>query len=671
MGLFLHYRVSKSFPKPAVACFLALCVGSVIESVAAEQASSDTELAEMSLQELLAVDVFTAANLLPTQTSKAPGTVYQFTEKDFKRFGVRRLDDLLQFVPGMQVNQYRKRHRTIWARGLLDRYNDKLLLLVDGVRQQHLYYGHFALGDNFPLERIEKVEVIMGPASSLYGANAFGGIISVTTKAFSDQPRLDISMELGDNQRRKVSALYNRDNVQAFGSYLEQDAPFRDDRKSFIGNDVLQPLDEDYQSISIKARPIEGLTLKADYSKSETPFLFIPPTQDAFVEEEFLSLSAHFTSGDLDSGKYELLAYYQDDDGREFEKEQVTQSLGYEEFQDATMMGISLTGFKKINSHTLALGTSWNREEADHTNFQRWFSFSSGFLTPPVTGDLLREPDISNDNYAVFVQDVWEINPVLTATLGARYDQFDQFDNYGNYRGALVYSSDIKHTWKLLYGTAIRTPSFREYLKVLEGTSFQAPVPDAESIESLEFSYIYKDAVKSINVTVFKNNFDDFIREVPTPDNADEYFANSSATLRLQGAEVLLGIQPVERVHLRLSASYVDSDSRELGSLPYIANWTGSFKAEYEITASHRLGLSVIYNSHKDDNNGIDDDAENFAITNLYGSGEISPSLSYRFGIDNLFDDKEFDPAADFGGQHNTERSEREVWVGLTWTPSF
>lgn len=670
MGLLLHYRVSKSLPKPAAACCLVLCVNSTIEFAVAD-ASIDADLAQMSLQELLAVDVFTAANLLPTQTAKAPGTVYQFTDKDFKRFGVRRLDDLLQFVPGMQVNQYRKRHRAIWARGLLDRYNDKLLLLVDGVRQQHLYYGHFALGDNFPLERIEKVEVIMGPASSLYGANAFGGIISVTTKAFADQPRLAISMELGDNQRRKVTGLYNRDNFQAFGSYLEQDAPFRDDRKSFIGSDVLQPLDEDYQSISIKARPIEGLTLKADYSKSETPFLFIPPTQDAFVEEEFLSLSAHFTSGDLDSGKYELLAYYQDDDAREFEKEQVTQTLGYEEFQDATMMGVSLTGFKRVNSHTLALGASWNREEADHTNFQRWFSFSSGFLTPSETGDLLREPNISNDNYAVFVQDVWEINPVLTATLGGRYDQFDQFDNYGNYRGALVYSPDIKHTWKLLYGTAIRTPSFREYLKVLEGTSFQAPVPDAESIESLEFSYIYKDAVKNINITLFKNNFEDFIREVPTPDNADEYFANSSATLRLQGAEVLLGIQPVERVHLRLSASYVDSGSREWGSLPYIANWTGSFKAEYEITAAHRIGLSVIYNSHKDDDNGIDDDAENFAITNLYGSGEIGPSLSYRFGIDNLFDDREFDPAADFGGQHNTERSEREVWVGLTWTPSF
>ncbi len=632
-------------------------------------AGSMTELADMSLEQLVTMDVFTSASLLPTQTPKAPGTVYRFDHKDFKRFGIRRLDDLLQFVPGIQVNQYRKRHRSIWARGLLDRYNDKLLLLVDGVRQQHLYYGHFSLGDNFPLERIDKVEVIMGPASSLYGANAFGGIISVTTKTFSEEPRLEVSMEVADNQRRKASVLYNQSQFQAFASYFEQDAPFRDDRKSFIGSDVLQPLDEDYRTLHIKARPIEGLTIKLDYSESETPFLFIPPTQDAFIEEEFLSLSVHYEYGSLATGKLEALAYYQDDEAREFEKEQVTQTLGYEEFQDSTMAGISLTGFKQINGHTLALGTSWRREEADKTNFERWFSFSGGFLSPSVKGDLLVDPDISNDDYAVFVQDVWQINPQLNLTVGGRYDNFEQFDNYTNYRGALVYTPHEQHVWKLMYGTAIRTPSFREYLKVLEGTSFVAPVPDAESIESLELAYLYQSDLADFNLTLFKNDLDDFIREVPTPDNADEYFANSSATLRLQGVEALISLQPLDVLDLRLSAAYVDSDSREFGRLPYVATWTASFKADYQLGEKHSVGFSVVYNNSRDDENSHDDDAERFAITSIYGSGELTPELSYRYGVDNLFDEEIMDPAADFGGQHNTEKSEREVWLGITWTP--
>lgn len=134
---------------------------------------------EMSLPELLQLDVFVLASLLPTEYRKAPGTVYSFSREDIRRFGVRRLDDLLEFVPGLQLNQYRKRHRSVWARGIIDRYNDKMVLLVDGVPRRQLYYGHFSVGDELPLERIDKVEIILGPASSLYGANAFGGIIEL------------------------------------------------------------------------------------------------------------------------------------------------------------------------------------------------------------------------------------------------------------------------------------------------------------------------------------------------------------------------------------------------------------------------------------------------------------------------------------------------------------
>ena len=139
----------------SVAIMLVASTSSVLADAPA--ANEDAAFSDMSLDELMSLEVFSAASRLPTKRSKAPGTVYSFKRNDFARLGVRRLDDLLQFVPGMQLNQYRKRHRSIWSRGLLDRYNDKLILLVDGIQQRHLYYGHFSLGDNFPLEKIEKV----------------------------------------------------------------------------------------------------------------------------------------------------------------------------------------------------------------------------------------------------------------------------------------------------------------------------------------------------------------------------------------------------------------------------------------------------------------------------------------------------------------------------------
>jgi outer membrane receptor for ferrienterochelin and colicins len=194
---------------------LLILIGSYSNIIAAETGFADT-----SLKELMALDTFEAASLIPTQISKVPGMVYSFSRDNFSRYGVRRVDELLQFIPGMQLNQYRKRHKSVWARGMLDRYKDKIVLMVDGIRLRHLYYGHFTLRDNFPLEKIEKVEVIMRPASSLYGANAFASIISITTRNFSEVNEFEASLEVGSNDRGKAAGLDNSDNFQIFASHV-------------------------------------------------------------------------------------------------------------------------------------------------------------------------------------------------------------------------------------------------------------------------------------------------------------------------------------------------------------------------------------------------------------------------------------------------------------------
>jgi len=634
----------------------------------ATASAAQQDFSDLTLKELVAMDVFTSASLVPTQINKAPGTVYTFSRDDFNRYGVRRLDDLLQFVPGLQLNQYRKRHRSIWARGVLNRYNDKMVLLVDGVRVRQLYYNHFSLGDNLPLEYIETVEVILGPASSLYGANAFAGIISVTTRSFSNTEQLEAGLEAGSNRRGKGTALYNSKDLQLFASYLEQDAPFSSDRKSFIGGDSLQPLNEDYSNIHIKARPLPQLTLQLDYNRNKTPFLFIPSTQDAYIDSDYLNLSAHYEIGSIDEGQLKSSIYYQKDNTREYELEQLTQSLGYEEHQNATMAGASLTLLKQFDQHTLTGGLDWRYEKAERSDYTRNYHFASGFLPTPETGNLLSEPDITNNDYAAFVQDIWQIRPDLSLTIGGRYDYFEQFGGYFNHRTALVYTPDSQQTWKLQHGTAIRTPGFREYLKVLEGTSFKPPQVDAERITMTELGYLYQWDEASMNINLFRSQIDDFIQEVPTPGpvSTDEYFANSNSVYRMRGAELLLNLRPTQKFNTRLGISYLETDS-DAGALPYLASWSGSLQSDYQLTQNHLLGASLIYNSSRTDTNNFNDDADSFTTVNLFGSGKLTRELNYAFGVDNLLDKRVMDPAADFGKLHNNERSEREFWVRLQW----
>jgi outer membrane receptor for ferrienterochelin and colicin len=638
---------------------------------------NDQDYTQMSLKELMSLEVFTAASLLPTEIKKAPGTVYSFSRKDFKRLGVRRVDELLEFVPGFQLNQYRKRHRFIWSRGIISRYNNKMKLLVDGVPIQHTYYGHFSGGENLPLEIVEKVEVIIGPSSSLYGANAFAGVVSVVTRNFagsSSSPYVETSFEAGNHSRSKGTAFYNSQSLQGFVSYLDQDAPFDSDRKSFIGGDVTQPLDERYQNVFIKGALFEDLTVSLDYKKNETPFVFMPDTTHSNAVEEFFNLSMHYETGDVESGRLETIAYYVDDNARETEYETGTGQLAYRESRDSVYYGLKLTWFKQMfTDHTVAIGLEWQHDEAkDMDNIRNWH-FSRGFIVTPVQGSLLSNPDEENDDYALFVQNVWQINSDLTATFGLRYDSFEQFDDDVNGRLALVYTINEQQTLKMLWGTGSRKPTYREYLKVLENTTFVAPVPETEQMETFELGYAYQWQNANINVTAFYNEFEDYLVETPTPDGNDEYFINSDSAWRMHGVELLSEYRISSQLSFRMTAAWLNAQERG-DDIPYLSEWTASLFAEYQWIKKHYVSLSALYNSDKEDtndNNYTDDEPDSYTIVNFQARGDLTENFSYQLGVRNLTDKEIYDPAGDFDDRYNNLHTEREVWGKLTWSWRF
>ncbi|BFM07954.1 hypothetical protein GCM10025791_47450 [Halioxenophilus aromaticivorans] len=628
-------------------------------------------LYELSLEELTSIEVFKSANLLPENSATAPGTVYSFTGKDFERFGVRSLDGLLQFVPGFQINQYRKRHQSVWARGAVQRYNDKFVLLVDGVRRQHLYYGHFSGGEALPLENVEKVEIILGPASSLYGANAFSGLISVTTKGLSENPTASISAELGNFSRQKVTGSYANQHVQVFASYLDQNAPFSKDRVSFIGSEVVQPTDEEYKELSFKVGLAPGLTWLGEYRKSSTPFLFIPSTQDALVDTEFYSTSLNFQAGSVEQGQIDFSLFYQNDKALEYEIERTTRRIGLQERQNANMAGAKLVGLKQFGEHTLAMGSAWRLESAEEMDFYRTYRFNEGFLSQPEQGSLLAKPNIRTQDYATFLQDVWQWNDELKVTLGLRYDLFDDFENHFNYRAAAVYSPNDQQNWKLLYGTANRQPTFREYLKVLEATTFTPPSLRAEKIRSLELSHHYANKRFSSSITAYRNVLRHYIREEPTPDGADEYFTNVDGEITFHGVDTVLTYQLNKRINVRASLAYIDVNSSEQNTddTLYWSPWSGSLNADFQLSANHHLGFSLLFIDNRSDANSYEDEAKAFTLFNIHYRGQLTDNIRYKLGVDNLFNDQIMDTAADYGSYYNSEKSRRQLWLNVTWTP--
>ena len=138
----------------------------------------------MSLESLMDVTVV-GASRYEQKSSEAPTYASVVTAEDIRRNGYRNLADLLRTLPGVFITNDRN-YSTSGIRGFLPAgdYNSRVLLLVDGHRINNSIYDQAMIGNDFPvdIDLVERVEVVRGPSSSLYGSNAFFGVINVITK---------------------------------------------------------------------------------------------------------------------------------------------------------------------------------------------------------------------------------------------------------------------------------------------------------------------------------------------------------------------------------------------------------------------------------------------------------------------------------------------------------
>ncbi|MEA2238060.1 MAG: outer rane receptor for ferrienterochelin and colicin [Thermoanaerobaculia bacterium] len=143
---------------------------------------------------------------------EAPATVVVVTGDEIERRGYLDLEQLLHDLPGFDVNRTNGDiYSHVYQRGYYDEFNSRLLLLVDGVEQNDLTQGTQYLSRQYPLTNIDRVEVVYGPASTMYGANAYTGVISVITK--------DVAALLGEsNGENKKFGLAGHVTSGGYGS---------------------------------------------------------------------------------------------------------------------------------------------------------------------------------------------------------------------------------------------------------------------------------------------------------------------------------------------------------------------------------------------------------------------------------------------------------------------
>ena len=166
-------------------------------AAAAQQGKRD--LTEISLEELGNIQVYTASKHMQN-ASDAPASITIVSANEIQRFGYRNLADILRSVPGFYVT-YDRDYSFVGVRGFgrLGDWNSRILVLIDGHRINNNVLGQAMLGNEFlvDVDMIERVEIVCGPSSSLYGANAFFAVINVITRTTKQVKDWELSFQTG------------------------------------------------------------------------------------------------------------------------------------------------------------------------------------------------------------------------------------------------------------------------------------------------------------------------------------------------------------------------------------------------------------------------------------------------------------------------------------------
>jgi len=146
-----------------------------------KMSQEDIDIFELSLEELMSIKVVSASNI-KEKLSDVPATMIVLTHEDLMVRGYNNLSEMLDDLPGMDISRFYGIGGILnYWRGYRSTFSQPYLFMIDGMEQNDLMYNATQVMTILPLSNIEKVEIVYGPVSSVYGANAFMGVINVIT----------------------------------------------------------------------------------------------------------------------------------------------------------------------------------------------------------------------------------------------------------------------------------------------------------------------------------------------------------------------------------------------------------------------------------------------------------------------------------------------------------
>ncbi|WP_108124909.1 TonB-dependent receptor domain-containing protein [Saccharospirillum mangrovi] len=549
--------------------------------------------------------VVVTANRYEQPITNTLAAVTVLTEDDIRQSGQSDLSSLLATVTGLanKTSGGLGTLSSVSARGLS---HDRMIVLIDGIRATNATSGATTL-EAISLSDIERIEIVRGPVSSLYGADGMGGVIQIFTKARQvNSEDHYVSAEYGSDNfqqfRAGFSALNEKNELQAGFGHLSTDG-FDNTQHTDNGNDDKDGFDQWSASVNVSSRITDELALKLSHSQTssivEYDNQYCTSDCDTAVKSDMTLMTSSVSLNAQLPNNWQLQSTVGRNLDDKFNYESgsafTTESWSYNSIVSQQTRGLEIT----IGADA-ALDDVSSTTEYDQTE---------------------------RTNVGVFSQGIVRLGDTRLGA-GARFDANSDFGSVltGNLSLSSFIVSDVEAI--ATYGTAFNAPSF-DYL-YYPGYSN----PDLEPEES-----------STVEIALRQFRGDDYWRLSAYRTNADNLIVSTASTgyipenvseAVMQGVEAEVS-KRLANTRLSLNAAYVDAKDSDDNQLSDIPEWTANVKVNQHFNA-----IGVLFELHGEGSRISSSET-------LDGFVTLNSGVDYQYGahaqsrlyarIDNILDE--------------------------------
>ena len=592
----------------------------------------------------------------------APASVSVITAEDIENSAATSVAEVLEKVEGVTIARAGNTEH-VQLRGLSDRYT---LFLVDGKRvtsAPNLFRGNDLDAGWVPLDAIERIEVVRGPMSSLYGSDAIGGVINIITKPVADEFHGSVTADYTLQEDRKAGDSWSggfyltgpivkdRLGFKLFGNLARREASDPDYNPA-PGEDWatapwagFEKLDDKFIHGTASWMVNEANTLDFDLG-------FARRVQGDFPFERTDYGVTHY--GDYGFGTTELRLW-----GDRIHNEYGQgNALGVDQPNTAYNQGVEAKAVMPIEGwlpQTLTIGADYRYQKLD----------DAYVLTDGSTSVWQR---------ALFFEDeIGFLDDRFLLTLGTRVDDHEKFGDHWSPRVYGVYHLTEALTVKGGWARAFKAPTLLENSPSWDQVSCGggcflrgSDALEPETGDNYEIGLMYEQGPVALSATLFRNDLDNVIQFPPartddaalapsydnfvgfTPDGLPIFTYQNIDSARTQGLEFGARYQASETVALNATYTYLDSESTTNGidaPMAYQPENSAHLSVEWQATEALLATATANYIGEQytyvptDGNLEFASDADAYTTVDLMGRYDFRENYTVQFGIQNLFDE--------------------------------